>query len=342
MRRMYFNGRGFTQHHFSFRLETNPIMRHSMKSGAGFTLMEILISASIFGIALVIAVGLFTSVLTAQRRVQVMTKLQGDTRYLMEVMAQEIRINGIDYSWYTNGRENGWFYFLESRGSFDVYGKLYYRGDTIAEIPVRELVTKDASGIRRVYRLFEKEWLSGEYLIALCTQDTKSTDLDEAEKCRWGKGAQPGPDDVFSKRLDTNFRKITPDNISVDVFNIWIKPGSDPYEASPSSRMDCRRERVNNPTVLDPVTGLPASGFDESKGVCACYNASADCRSEECVGAITDSTQPFTTWTQGFCINPNEQPRATITMTSRNVDVPENQQQSTTLQTTISSRIYKR
>lgn len=334
-----------TQHHFSFRLETNPIMRHSMKSGAGFTLMEILISASIFGIALVIAVGLFTSVLTAQRRVQVMTKLQGDTRYLMEVMAQEIRINGIDYSWYTNGRENGWYYFLASHGSDDVYGKLYYWGDTIAEIPVRELVTKDASGIRRVYRLFEKEWESGEYLIALCTQDTKSTDPDEAEKCRWGKGAGPGPDDVFSRReaiSDTNFRKITPDNISVDVFNIWIKPGSDPYEASPSSPMDCRRERVNNPTVMDPVTGWPASGFDESKGVCACYNASYDCRSEECVGAITDSTQPFTTWTQGFCINPNEQPRATITMTSRNVDVPENQQQSTTLQTTISSRIYKR
>ena len=298
------------------------------KSGAGFTLMEILISAAIFGIALVIAVGLFTSVSTAQRRVQVMIKLQGDTRYLMEVLAQEIRINGIDYSWYTNGRVNGIYVILNS------FDRLYKIEN--AAHPTDEIVTTDSSGVRRVYRKIETSSSSGKYFIGVCAQDSNDTAQDS--KCT----IQSLDGDKQTKDNLPNFEPITPENISVDRFDAWLSPSSDPYAPQPSSVMDCRREKDSDASLSDTsyIPAQPTAGFNASNGTCTCMR-DIDCRGQACYGGIFNKNVPANS-VLGVCVNPNEQPRVTIVMTSRNTDADPGRQQTTTLQTTVSSRTYKR
>ena len=309
-----------------------------MKSGAGFTLMEILISASIFGIALVIAVGLFTSVSTAQRRVQVMTKLQGDTRYLMDVVSQEIRMNGIDYRWYTNGRINGYYDILEPSGQG--YAMLHWSESF--DRPTYEIVTTDPSGIRRIYRKIETEYQSwkkfpgGKYFIGICTQNINDPTQDK--KCT----LKSIDVEQQTEERYPNYLRITPENISVDEFVVWLAPGSDPNTLPPSSQWDCNYDRISDPSLSDTsyTPTQPTSGYDESKGVCTC-KSDGDCRFQSCIGALFDEINPENT-ILGACVNVNEQPRVTFVMTSRNVNVPENQQQTTTLQTTVSTRTYKR
>lgn len=298
----------------------------------GFTLMEILISASIFGIALVIAVGVFTTTSSAQRRIQVLTKLQGDTRYVMDVLAQSVRLDGLDYQWYTNGRINGAYNVLLASGQ-----ELAFRyKDEIPGRVTNELVTTDTAGIRRVYRILQPSYNVEEpKSIAVCTQNTKDASQD-------GRCSDISYDPNMQNFLAyPNFKPITPTTINVDLFEIWISPGNDPYRAPPASVIDCRNETISH--ASDPQPVCPPTqpncdtrgGYDSKLGLCTCV-AGRDCINEACV------PEPSLGDGMGYCARNNEQPRATIIITSRNLDTAANQQQSTTMQTTVSSRIYRR
>ena len=71
-----------------------------LKQQKGFTLLEMLVVSAIFIMALSSMVMIFVETNKAQKRLANSEKLQADTRYLVELMAREIRNNTIDYSFY--------------------------------------------------------------------------------------------------------------------------------------------------------------------------------------------------------------------------------------------------
>ncbi len=72
------------------------------KNQKGFTLIEMIISVSIFVLVLVIAANIYLVINNTQRKVVTMQRIQSDTRYLFEAIAQEIRLGQINYDFYNN------------------------------------------------------------------------------------------------------------------------------------------------------------------------------------------------------------------------------------------------
>ncbi len=61
----------------------------------GFTLIEVLVTAFVFSIIVVIVMGIFTNLLGNQRRAMASQKIQEDGLFIMELMSREIRVSQI-------------------------------------------------------------------------------------------------------------------------------------------------------------------------------------------------------------------------------------------------------
>jgi prepilin-type N-terminal cleavage/methylation domain-containing protein len=66
----------------------------------GFTLIEMIVSLSIFVLVLLIATDVFVVINRSQRKVAATQKIQDDVRYLIEVMSQDVRLSRINYAFY--------------------------------------------------------------------------------------------------------------------------------------------------------------------------------------------------------------------------------------------------
>ncbi len=67
-----------------------------------FTLVEVLIAATIFTIVSLIAINVFVNVIRIQRRVQLENAIYEDARVMMERISREVRENTVDYEEYYN------------------------------------------------------------------------------------------------------------------------------------------------------------------------------------------------------------------------------------------------
>lgn len=76
------------------------------KEQKGFTLLEMLVVSAIFVLTLTSMVSIFVETNRAQKRLANSEKLQADTRYVVELIAREVRNNRVDYAFYTGGGDN--------------------------------------------------------------------------------------------------------------------------------------------------------------------------------------------------------------------------------------------
>ena len=72
----------------------------NFKKQKGFTLLEMLVVSAIFVMAMTSMVSIFVQTNRAQKRLANSEKLQADTRYVVELIAREVRTNKIDYAFY--------------------------------------------------------------------------------------------------------------------------------------------------------------------------------------------------------------------------------------------------
>lgn len=266
-----------------------PPTTYKLQAKTGFTLLELIVAMGIFSIVLIIATGLFVSITRSQKRVQSLSKLQGDARFLIENMAQAVRIDGIDYS-----------YYRDPDGDNDPSDAIL----NVSSSPQSTLVTKSAAGDRTVY------WkLPGTNAISVCLQ--KST--EPFVKC-WADSSN-----------SSNFLPVTPTNVNITKFNVYISPGSDPFAIVAKAAIDCKNKNIN---------------FVMEIGVCKCDDSldtiENDSDATNCFpdqACIVSSGPVFE-----ICVAPNSQSRATVVMSS----LDPQSQASVTLQTTVSSRMYKR
>ena len=75
-------------------------MIYSLKSKVGFTIIETVLVFAIFTVAAVYCLAIFVKSNTAQKRTANIQRTLSDTRYVLEVMAREVRMGMIDYGYY--------------------------------------------------------------------------------------------------------------------------------------------------------------------------------------------------------------------------------------------------
>lgn len=73
-------------------------MLKKLKKQLGFTLMETVIVLGIFSIATTYSISIFVQSNTVQKRTANIQRLISDARYVVEVMAREVRMGTIDYT----------------------------------------------------------------------------------------------------------------------------------------------------------------------------------------------------------------------------------------------------
>ncbi len=78
------------------RIQFNRLL--PKRPGQGFTLMEIVVSTTIFAVTVTLMLSLFNYTLKINRRVQSLRQISQGTRNFTEVLAREIRNGQIDYS----------------------------------------------------------------------------------------------------------------------------------------------------------------------------------------------------------------------------------------------------
>ena len=250
---------------------------------SGFTLMEVVVAASIFSLVMLLSVSLYANVTRNQRRVQSLTKVQDDARFVLETLAQSVRLDAVDYRAYLDPNGDG------------VYAD--YRNLGLAE---EYLVT--TSGAERRY--FRRLTAGSRGYLAVCLATTNPNFCNTP-------GSPAG-----------NFRDITPANINITAFRVFIAPSSDPYAPSPQAVTDCYSQSA--PNTYDPV-----------RGVCACDSAGTG--PPRCFpGQTCDATNRL-------CVRANAQPRVTIAITSSGGSARlQESVEPRTYQTTVSSRIFRR
>lgn len=169
----------------------------------GFTLLEIVVAASLFSIVMLTATGLFVATTRGQKRTQSLVKVQDDARFVIEAMAGVVRTDGIDYSYYRDP---------------DQVAPL---NPVNLAVPQSILVTKNQAGKRTVYFRYQRT-ATGPFVIGVCTHDPGEV---PAAKC-----------------IDGNlsyFADVTPSTVSISVFSVFIRPFSDPFALSPAADSDC-------------------------------------------------------------------------------------------------------
>ncbi len=75
------------------------INKKKIKILSGFTLIEVIVALSIFGIASTAALSIFVRSNEVQKRTANIQRLISDARYTLEVMAREVRMGYIDYEY---------------------------------------------------------------------------------------------------------------------------------------------------------------------------------------------------------------------------------------------------
>lgn len=126
----------------------------------------------------------------------------------------------------------------------------------------------------------------------------------------------------------TTWQDITPTTLQVTEFWVYIRPGSDPFAGIPASQADCPATTTysNGTCVCPTLAGFPNVG-DSSQ----CFAG------QTCAQIDTEvPTSPF------ICKNANIQPAVTIYLTTKPTNNRDTDTTAKTLQTTVTSRVYKR
>lgn len=121
---------------------------------------------------------------------------------------------------------------------------------------------------------------------------------------------------------------ITPPDLRVTDFHVFVSPASDPYMSVPIQPSDCKTA----PTGPADCATVPGRvGYCADLGVCLCINSN-DCWS----GQACNVTGTFKT-----CQNATSQPQATIVFWTKSKNVQAGESAEALLQTTVTSKFYQ-
>lgn len=145
----------------------------------------------------------------------------------------------------------------------------------------------------------------------------------------------------------TTWTDITPADLSITNFSVWISPQSDPFKSAPRQTSDCA---VPTQTV-SPVSGITfvTQGYNSSNGTCVC-STGAQCFPDQVCSSTTTFPvsrvgQPCDVLDPSYsciCKNANQQPEVTIMIGTDSTNQASGEAAHSNLQTTVTSHVYRR
>lgn len=168
----------------------------------GFTLIEVIVALGIFSTVTLIAINIFVTVTGVQKRVASTQKVQEDVRYIVEAMAQQIRLGSINYAWYANPDWD-----IGTGDALDLYP---------TSTPPSTLAVIDQDGAYIYFKL-----------------DTSDPDIHKVVFC---KKSPPTQTDACA---GDDWINITPTQITVESLKFVITPSADPFPLTTPTAVDC-------------------------------------------------------------------------------------------------------
>ncbi|MFA5069880.1 MAG: type II secretion system protein [Patescibacteria group bacterium] len=178
----------------------------------GFTLLELLVSAAIFSIVLVVGVDLFFTIVKIQKRTSYVQTIQVDARNILENMARVTRNGVIDYTYYADPKGDG----TDSTHNNDKieFSQLYDKTNNN-----KKLVVRDQDNNQYFFqRVTVTESGKARDVIKACT--FMVNDATQAA----GRCTNPA-----DPNLNTAWEIVTPNNVKVTNFLIFVQPGANPF-----------------------------------------------------------------------------------------------------------------
>lgn len=134
----------------------------------------------------------------------------------------------------------------------------------------------------------------------------------------------------------STWNNITPADVIINNFAVWVTPRSDPFAPTPRENSDCAN-----------TTPSSTSGFDQASGTCLCQQASifTDCFPDQKCMSINSPGYECNDFIGETCTcqNANIQPEVTIMIgTDTNSQAAGKASSHTNLQTTVTSHVYRR
>ncbi len=200
--------------------KTHIQTKKKKKSGAGFTLVEILLATALFSMTMLIGTSVFILAHRTQRIITASQKLQDDTRYIMEAISRDIKFTTVDYGCYNQSTQT--CYPADFTGTGDANISLQ-----TSHGQANVLALKHSSGVQTFYAVFVPEGSSdGQKKLLYCSRDPASELPDKcfADESHWTSETTP-------------WKVVTPAGVQASRITFWISPFVDPYRQCPEE--DC-------------------------------------------------------------------------------------------------------
>ncbi|PIS41619.1 MAG: hypothetical protein COT25_02100 [Candidatus Kerfeldbacteria bacterium CG08_land_8_20_14_0_20_42_7] len=228
------------------------------KHPKGFSLFETVVVLTIFSLAILLVVTIFSNASNSQRRQAISQKALGDARQLLNTLSQQVNTQRVDYNFY-----KGKSVYDDGGGTITDASCVTFEGDDQCNLlnPVSILALINDQGQRTRYWFDEAN-----QDLLVCTDDPGVAPRD----CKYNSG---------------NYISVKPDSVSFTRVQFFINPIADPgYRgaAIPCSNSEaCTCYRDSSPSgsghlANDPVEGgCPdwTSGYCSATNYCAVPNA---------------------------------------------------------------------
>lgn len=191
-------------------------MTMTEKNRKGFTLLELLISASIFAIVVVVGIDLLFTVVKIEKRTNAVQTVESDSRNILEEMARSLRLGMIDYDYYAA------------------------KGFTIAKLRENNndqkiLAVRDQNNNQFIFLRMPVS--ATHWVIKSCSVLAEKEDV---KKC----------DDM------DNWEQITPENVNVEKFLIFVQPEVDPFKLNETTGKYYIDELSPSPSTYQPIVTI--------------------------------------------------------------------------------------
>lgn len=168
-------------------------MKSRQNNQKGFTIIEMLIAMSIFVLIVIIVVNVYVVITNSQRKTIATQRVLDDTRFLLEAIAQEVRLGTIDYSFY------------ESKG-----------------IDLHPLITDD----NYVLAIVDQ---AQRLVLFRRSSDSPGANNGQGDKVQYCMEETPSDCDLADESVWTN---ITPASVQITDLRFIITPSANPFETA--------------------------------------------------------------------------------------------------------------
>lgn len=186
------------------------------KNRKGFTLLELLISAAIFAIVVVVAIDLLFTIVKIEKRISAVQTIESDSRNILEEMAKSLRLGTFDYKFYKD-----------------------------ANIPLT--ILRDASN-NNTKILVTRDQDNNQYFFGLVPSGTRQV----IKAC----SVRATSEDVNKCNSAANWEEVTPSNVNVEKFLIFVQPEVNPFELNEATGKYFIDELATPPDHYQPIVTI--------------------------------------------------------------------------------------